>query len=114
MTSGKPEDWVNTLEQLRDPDPVRNGKIWLRHLENKQSGVIDQMLLEGKSSIEEITEELNKRFKLKNMSFDRRMLRVKEHIENLQNGDWRGEISGMLPHKLKLKEVNGKWMFDLD
>ena len=36
MSNGRPEDWANTKEQLREPDPIRDGKTWLRHKEGSR------------------------------------------------------------------------------
>ena len=55
MSKGMPiEDLEETKSQLKKSNPCRNGKTWLRHLENAQSGRIDLMVLEGKYSKEEM------------------------------------------------------------
>lgn len=112
MSSGQGNDLEETQKQIKNPTPIINGKNWLRHLEFKQSALIDQMLLGGLYSVEEIARELDRRFKPLR-SLEAREKRVQEHIEHLQDGDSRGKSSGMKPHKLRLKEVGGKWRFDV-
>lgn len=113
MSKGIKEDWINTRYQIKNPNPCKDGKTWLRHREFSQASIIDQMLLEGKYSILEIAEELNKNFGAER-SIQDRMKRVESHIEHLQDGDSLGNGRGVEPHRLRLKEVGGKWFFDLD
>ena len=109
MSGGRKEDWENTKEQLRRPSPIEDGKTWLRHGEYKQAGVIDQLVLEGDYSTEELVEELTRRGLFRpDLSFSARKGRVMKHLVHLQEGDGRP----MKPHNLKLKKHNGKWMFD--
>jgi len=112
MTSRQGNDLEETQKQLENPLPIINGKTWLRHREDSQGGVIDQMLLKGKYSIEEIAKELNRRFKPE-QPLQARMQRVRGHIRHLQHGDARDNAAGVEPHRLRLKEVNGKWRFDV-
>lgn len=112
MSSGIKGDREETQCQLKNPRPIIDGKTWLRHRENSQAGLIDQMLLKGSHSVEDIAIELNARFKPE-QKIDARMKRVRDHIEHLQDGDSRNRNTAMKPHKLRLKEVGGKWRFDL-
>lgn len=112
MSSWQATDLNETQNQLEKPSPIINGRTWLRHGEFTQAGLIDQMLLDGVYSVENIARELNKRFKPQR-SLAARMKRVHDHIEHLQDGDSRNKTSAMEPHKLKLKEVDGKWRFDV-
>lgn len=112
MSSGQGNDLEETKKQLTNPTPIINGKTWLRHDEFSQAGVIDQMLLEGLHSVEDIARQLNVRFKpLRPLAA--RMRRVRDHIEHLQDGDSRNISTNMKPHKLRLKEVDGNWRFDV-
>lgn len=112
MSTWQSGDLEETQKQLINPVPFSNGRSWLRHHEYSQAGLIDQMLLDGVNSVEDIARELNKRFKPQR-SLAARMKRVHDHIEHLQDGDSRNKTSAMEPHKLKLKEVDGKWRFDV-
>ena len=113
MTSGRPGDWEETKRQMGNPHPRKDGKTWLRHGENKQCGVIDMMLLEGEYSLEEMAKELNRLPGEPKRPISHRIKRIKDHIDHLQDGDPRGNWHSMEPHRLKLKEVAGKWMFDV-
>jgi hypothetical protein len=91
---------------------MREGKTWLRHLESAQSGLIDIMLLEGRYSVQEIAEEINVRFGYKPIEV--RKKRVEDHLAHLaEGGNDRGTWQGMEPHRLRLKSVDEKWMFDV-
>jgi hypothetical protein len=107
MTSGQGNDWEETQKQIANPAPIINGKTWLRHRVDSQAGLIDQMLLEGAYSVEDIARELNRRFTPRSLAA--RMQRVRNHIGHLQGGN----AAGVKPHKLRLKEVKGKWRFDV-
>jgi len=114
MSTGKKGDWEKTSNQLRRSDPCKDGKTWLRHREHSQAGAIDQMLLEGTFSLEEMAVALNRLPYEIERSIGHRIKRIKDHIDHLQEGDPRGGWHGMDPHRLRLKEVGGKWRFDLD
>ena len=117
MSKGKKEDRKKTAQKLKDRNPPKKGKTWLRHRVDCQSGIIDLMLLEGSFSIEEMAQKLAVFYPKR----PRRQLlkRVRDHIDHLQEGDRRDNSSlhkedQHRPHCLKLKEVNGKWMFNLE
>ena len=111
MSGGKKEHWQNTKEQIRKPNPIKDGKTWLGHGEYKQAGVIDQLLLEGKYTLEELARELTTRGLFRpELPWQARIARIRNHFVHLQEGDGRA----MSPHRLKLKQVGGKWMFDVD
>ena len=114
MSKGMPiEDWERTKSQLKKSNPCRNGKTWLRHLENAQSGRIDLMVLEGEYSTEDMGHEID-RLKLwdPKKPYEDRMKRVESHLGHLQNKPPRG-TPHTEPHGLKLMQVNGKWRFNL-
>lgn len=110
MSGGKKEDAINTIKQLEKPSPHIDGKNWLRHRVDCQSGYIDEMILEGKYSTQEIAELLDSKFKPE-LPIKTRMRRVENHLLHLQDGDSWNRSSGMKPHRLRLVEVNGKWNF---
>lgn len=112
MSGRHSNDFEETHKQLKNPNPIANGLTWLRHREDSQAGLIDQMLLQGVYSLEDIATELNRKFKPQR-PLAARLRRVRDHIEHLQNEDSRGNSSGVIPHKLRLKEVGGKWRFDV-
>lgn len=109
MSSGKPEDWENTKNQLMNPNPVLKNRTWLGHLveykdgTNAQCGTIDLMVLEGKYSIAEIARKINNTIE-----------RVKDHLEHLQDGSSRDRAHGTKPHNLRIVEAaNDKIKFFL-
>jgi hypothetical protein len=110
MSNGQKSDWAETQRQLIEPCPVIGGKTWLRHKSDSQAGLIDLRLLEGNYSVEDIASELNEIF-LPTKPIGGRVRRVLDHIEHLQHGDTKGNISGVKPHELKLNEILGKWCF---
>lgn len=113
MSSGMMGDLEETKKLLNPPNPVKDGKTWLRHNVAAQSGKIDLMVLSGKFSIGEMVEELRRQGMFDTgMTDDQCIRRVRKHLEHLRQGDWRNKASGMKPHNLKLIEVNGKWSFD--
>ena len=113
MSSGKPEDWENTKRQLMNPDPISKNRTWLGHHVKKQSGTIDLMVLQGKYSIEEIAEEIDRISDI-DIPFDARIKRVVDHLDHLETGNSRGRASGMKPHKLRIaKGANDKIKFFL-
>ena len=114
MSSGMMGDRQETQKLLSPPNPVKDGKTWLRHNVAAQSGQIDLMVLSGKFSIGEMVEELRRQGMFdKGMTDDQCKRRVRNHLEHLQHGDARNRASGMKPHNLKLVEANGKWSFDV-
>lgn len=102
MSSGISTDRDDTNRQLKDPQPIIDGKTWLRHNPNKQSGMMDLLILEGKYTIVEIASKIGVTVK-----------RVEEHLGHLgKDGDWRSKISGMTPHNLAItKDIYGKIKF---
>lgn len=47
MSQGRPDDLRKTIEELRNPSGIIDGKNWLGHHEGKQDQRIDEMLLKG-------------------------------------------------------------------
>ena len=114
MSSGMMSDLDETQKLLRPPNPVKNGKTWLRHDVKSQSGQIDLLVLSGKFTIDDMVYELRKQGLFgKEHSYEQSVKRVKDHLAHLQQGDARNRASGMKPHNLKLVEANGKWSFDV-
>ena len=106
MSSGKPTDWENTKKQLLNPNPVINNRTWLDHAKDSQAGIIDLMVLEGKSTVEQIASRIPEA--------SDPVKRVKQHLEHLQDGDSRQKNTNMKPHNLRIVEPNGILMFSLD
>jgi hypothetical protein len=80
----------------------------LGHEEYKQAGVIDQLLLEGRYTIEELARELTTRRLFRpELPWQARIARIRKHFVHLGDG------RAMSPHRLKLKQIDGKWMFDV-
>jgi len=107
MSNGIEEtDYNDTIRQLTNRDPVKGEKTWLRHGINTQGGLIDLMILEGKYSKKDIARELKNKTNCTNP-----LARIERHIDHLQNADGVDAWTGNIPHKCKIKEVNGKLMF---
>jgi len=113
MTNGLKEDWFNTKEQLKNPNPIKGGKTWLRHKEGAKAGTIDVMILEGRHTISDIADELYRSCPDKR-SLATQVQFVKGHIEHLQSGEGWGDADGREPHYLKIRiDSNRRVMFDL-
>ncbi len=114
MSSGIMSDWEDTKRQVKNQNPVKDGKTWLRHNAASQSGQIDLLVLSGKFSIDEMVYELRRQGVFgKGHTYEQSVKRVKDHLLHMQQGDSRNKASGMKPHNLKLSDNNGKWSFDL-
>ncbi len=112
MSSGRNDDRSNTKAVVNGSMPkVSGGKTWLGHLENKQSGMIDLLILESVYSVKEIAIKIEKAFP----SVTDAGQRIQSHIEHLQTGDARGRASGMKPHHLKITtDAAKKVRFDVN
>ena len=107
MSSGLPKDWNETKEQMRNPKAPTKGRNWLRHGENTHCAAIDEMIMSGTYSTKEMAQQLNDRFG--DRPLQKWIDRIKWHLDHLQDRP----IGEMKPHQLKLKEINGKWKFDV-
>ena len=112
MSNGSNDDQRNTKAVVNGSmSKVLEGKTWLGHLENKQSGMIDLLILESVYSIKEIAIKIENSFPYVRNS----VKRVQAHIEHLQTGDARGRASGMKPHYLKITtDAARKVRFDIN
>lgn len=106
MSAGIEADYCATLRQLRKPNPIKDGKTWLRHRINSQAAIIDLMILEGKYSKKIIACELESKTNCTNP-----VARIERHIDHLQKADGVDAWTNNIPHKCKIKEVNGILMF---
>ena len=99
MSNGTNDDRSNTKAVVNGSmSKVSKGKTWLGHSENKQSGMIDLLILEGVYSQKEIAIKVEKAFP----GVTDAEKRVQGHIEHLQTGNTRDRASGMKPHYLKI------------
>ena len=99
MSNGSKDDQSNTKAVVNGSMPqVSKGKTWLGHSENRQSGMIDLLILEGVYSLKEIAQKIKKTFP----SVTDAEKRVQSHIDHLQNGEPRGRAAGTKPHCLKI------------
>jgi hypothetical protein len=112
MSNGSKDDLSNLKTVINGSMPkVSNGKTWLGHFENRQSGMIDLLILEAVYSVKEIAAKIEKIFP----NVTDAIKRVQDHIEHLQTGDARNQASGMKPHYLKItKDDAGKVYFDIN
>ncbi|MBI4768412.1 MAG: hypothetical protein HY787_28110 [Deltaproteobacteria bacterium] len=102
MSGGRPDDLRKTIEELRKPTGIVDGKNWLRHREGKQDQRIDDMLLKGATK-QEIAQDLIQKG-LSKRDLQTIMHRVQRHIDHIRKEE----------HKLPLKQdINGVWRFDL-
>lgn len=106
MSHGRETDYNDTIRQLINPLPIKEGRTWLRHGINTQGGLIDLMILEGKYSKKDIARELKNKTDCRNP-----LARIERHIDHLQNADGVDAWTGNIPHKCKIKEVSGILMF---
>jgi hypothetical protein len=111
MSSGNKDNLSNTISVVKGIIPVvSQGRTWLGHLENRQSGLIDLLILEGIYSVKEIAIKVERAFPGVTDS----VKRVEDHIEHLREGDSRGRSQGMEPHHLKITtDAAGKVRFDI-
>jgi hypothetical protein len=99
MSNGSKDDQSNTKAVVNGSVPkVSKGKTWLGHSENKQSGLIDLLIIEGVYSQKEIAIKVEKAFP----SVTDSEKRVESHIQHLLTGDARGRAAGTKPHYLKI------------
>ena len=112
MSSGNKDDLSNTKSVVKCVMPmVSRGKTWLGHFENRQSGLIDLLILEGIYSVKEIAIKVERAFPGVTDS----LRRVEDHIEHLRAGNSRGRSQGMEPHRLKITtDAAGKVRFDIN
>lgn len=115
MSSGRVGDWQATKEQKRIRKSENPSINWLRHRINSQAAIIDEMILEGGFTIENIADRLNA-VESKKYSITHRIRRINDHIAHLKDGvgDSRGKSHGMKPHDLKIrKNAQGHLSFEL-
>jgi hypothetical protein len=99
MSNGTNADRSNTKAVVNGSmSKVSKGRTWLGHSENKQSGRIDLLILEGVYSLQEIAIKIEKAFP----GVTDAEKRVQSHIDHLQNGEPRGRAAGTKPHCLKI------------
>ena len=80
MNTGNKDDLSNTKSVAKSVMPgVSRGKTWLGHFENRQSGLIDLLILEGIYSVKEIAIKVERAFPGVTDS----VRRVEDHIEHL-------------------------------
>lgn len=115
MSNASLSDLSTTMNVIfKKIESTKGNKTWLNHLTNKHSGTIDLLILEGKYSIEEMAQELGKKFVGQDKNRDTWIKRVKGHMDHLMDGSWQDRSSAMKPHGLKtVIGPDGKIRFDL-
>ncbi|MEW6185008.1 MAG: hypothetical protein AB1585_04620 [Thermodesulfobacteriota bacterium] len=102
MSRGHPDDFRKTIEELKKPSGIKNGKNWLDH-GGEQAQKIDEILLTGATK-QEIAQDLIQ-IGLSKRDIQTTMHRVQRHIDHLRKEE----------HKLPLKQdKNGVWRFDIE
>jgi hypothetical protein len=110
MSSGLPEDAARTQEQRENPTPATGGRNWLRHAEDSEAARIDQLLLTGGYTIEEMAHQISLLSVRNAGDIPALISRVRKHLSHLQE-EWNGQME---PHHLRLREdANGRWSFDV-
>ena len=88
---------------------VSRGKTWLGHFENRQSGLIDLLIVEGIYSVKEIAIKVEKAFP----GITDSVSRIEGHIEHLRTGKSADGLQE--PHRLKIvTDAAGKIRFDIN
>ncbi len=92
MSSGRKDDIRNTKSAAKGVIPTTSeGKTWLGHVEKKQYGLNDLLILEAVYSVKEIAMKFERAFPGVTDS----VRRVAEHIENLQTGNSRDRLQAV-------------------
>ncbi len=115
MSKACKNDEINTKSQLKNFNPIENNKTWLGHIANKESGLIDVMVLEKKYSIDQMITKLKSNPNLKPKSDIKWEKRVNDHILHLstKDGDSRNRAEDLNCHNLNLIEnEEGKISFN--
>jgi len=97
-------DESNTINQLKNPNPLNGNKTWLGYKANGESGLIDIMVLKGTYPIEMMIDELSKNPDLTEKNITQWKKRIEDHIVHLSSseGDSRNRASGSGGHSLKI------------
>jgi hypothetical protein len=108
MSAGEPGDNQAAQGQMQHRTPPVDGLNWLRHGVDTQPALIDEMLLAGTYTLQQMGAELNVHFPPA-QALDSRIRRIRDHFGHLQER-WN---RGMAPHRLRLtKAPNGRWRFE--
>lgn len=116
MSRMYPDDRNNTISLLKKNSAVTNNQTWLRHKADGESGLIDQMVLEGSYDMDQMINLLSDNPNLKLKSKAQWKKRIRDHILHLSTaaGDSRNRASGQGGHNLPVVEgSSGKIKFGL-
>jgi hypothetical protein len=102
MSQGRPDDLRKTIEELRNPSGIIDGKNWLRHGEGKQDQRIDEMLLIGATKQDIARDLIQKGLSKRDLQIT--IQRVQRHIDHIRKEE----------HKIPLnQDENGVWRFNV-
>ena len=102
MSKGRPDDLRKTIEELRKPSGLIDGKNWLGHHKGKQDQRIDEILLIGATK-QDIAQDLIQKG-LSKRDFLTTIQRVQRHIDHIRKEE----------HKIPLnQDENGVWRFNV-
>jgi hypothetical protein len=111
MSRGRPEDLQNTIDQIKNLNPVKGDLTWLRHKLRDQSGELDLLLLKG-GTLEDIAKKLIKmELDTGKLGIDGMKQRALRHINHLladndnSSRDYGHNLSSVLKNSL------GVWKF---
>ena len=115
MSRGHPEDLQNTIDQIKNPNPVKGDLTWLRHRLRDQSGELDLLLLKA-GALEDIAKELIKmELDTGKLGIDGMKQRALRHINHLlaDNDNSSRDYGHNLSSVLKENSL-GVWKFTLE
>ncbi len=108
MSNGLREDLRNTIDEMKRPSGLKDGKNWLRH-GGLQEIVIDEMCLKGATEEEMANEIIRRGFDRNKKGFSSILKRVRTHIQATK-----ASIDKPMGHGLPItKDAKGKLQFDL-
>lgn len=108
MSEAFPEDWQKTC--VRDLTRRNPGTNWLGHQLGSQTALIDEMILSGNYTVDDIAQKLVIKFLKSTNDHEGWLFRIGRHVAHLE---WENDGGG-IPHGLVVKEdnVTGKLSFD--
>jgi hypothetical protein len=104
MSLGNRDDLEKTIDRMDKGTGVFGELTWLRHDITSHAGMVDEMLVEGCFSVQEMAEKLRESYPA--LSIDELVKVVKDHMDHIQ-----GAVEDGDGHGLELKKIAGKWTF---
>jgi|GEM_PF-5978359 len=108
MSKGQKEDLLNTLSQLKNPQPQTGKKNWLRHTTGTRVARIDELLLTGATKEEMISDLVKKKLSPNEQKAESL---VKRHLYGLKTKLGGKENNA---HGVPIKNSAGIYKFDIE